>query len=76
MKSALGLWASWGAQVQLRLLESSSLSSSRSEINIVYSTVVGWASQVALVVKNLPANVGEMGDTMQVQFLGWVDPLE
>ena len=32
------------------------------------------ASQVALVIKNLPANVGEVRDV--VQSLGWEDPLE
>ena len=33
-----------------------------------------WASQVALVVKNLPANAGR--HEMWVQSLGWEDPLE
>ena len=33
------------------------------------------ASQVALVVKNLPANVGDITDK-RVQSLGWEDPLE
>ena len=33
-----------------------------------------WASQVALVVKNLPANVGDI--EMQFQSLGGEDPLE
>ena len=32
------------------------------------------ASQVALVIKNLPANVGDVRDV--VQSLGWEDPLE
>ena len=31
-------------------------------------------SQVALVIKNLPANVGDVRDV--VQSLGWEDPLE
>ena len=31
-------------------------------------------SQVALVVENLPANAGDL--EMQVQSLGWEDPLE
>ena len=34
-----------------------------------------WASQVALVGKNLPANAGEIRE-MQVQSLGWEEPLE
>ena len=34
----------------------------------------GWASQVALVVKNLPANAGDV--EMCVQSLGQEDPLE
>ena len=33
-----------------------------------------WASQVALVVKNLPANAGDIRDTGQSP--GWEDPLE
>ena len=33
-----------------------------------------WSSQVALVVKNLLANAGNVRDT--VQSLGWEDPLE
>ena len=33
-----------------------------------------WASQVALVVKNPPANAGDRRDA--VRFLGWEDPLE
>ena len=33
-----------------------------------------WSSQVALVVKNLPANAANVRDT--VQSLGWEDPLE
>ena len=33
-----------------------------------------WASQVALVVENLPANVGDI--EMRVPSLGWEDPLE
>ena len=33
-----------------------------------------WASQVALVVKNLPANVGDIRDTGSIS--GWEDPLE
>ena len=33
-----------------------------------------WASQVALVVKNPPAN--QETQEMQVQSLGWEDPLE
>ena len=33
-----------------------------------------WASQVALVVKNLPANAGDV--RMEVQSLGREDPLE
>ena len=32
------------------------------------------ASHVVLVVKNLPANAGDIGDT--VQSLGWEDPLK
>ena len=32
------------------------------------------ASQVALVVKNLPANAGDIRD--EIQSLGWEDPLE
>ena len=32
------------------------------------------AAQVALVIKNLPANVGDVRDV--VQSLGWEDPLE
>ena len=32
------------------------------------------ASQVSLVVKNLPANAGDIGDT--VSSLGWKNPLE
>ena len=36
-----------------------------------------WASQVALVVKNLPASAGDIRDTgTQVQSLGGEDPLE
>ena len=34
----------------------------------------GWASQVALMVKNLPANAGDV--EMRVQSLGQEDPLE
>ena len=33
-----------------------------------------WTSQVALVVENLPVNAGDL--EMQVQSLGWEDPLE
>ena len=33
-----------------------------------------WTSQVALVVKNLPAKAGDI--KTQVQYLGWEDPLE
>ena len=33
-----------------------------------------WASQVALVVKNMPANAGDM--EMQVRSLRWKAPLE
>ena len=33
-----------------------------------------WASQVALAVKNPPANAGDLRDA--VQSLGWKDPLE
>ena len=33
-----------------------------------------WASQVALVVKNPPANAGDRRDS--VRSLGWEDPLE
>ena len=33
-----------------------------------------WASQVMLVVKNLPANAGDI--EMWVWSLGWEDPLE
>ena len=33
-----------------------------------------WASQVALVVKNLPANAGDIRDTGSIS--GWEDPLE
>ena len=36
---------------------------------------VPWASQVALVLKNLPANAGDVGDT-QVPSLDWEGPLE
>ena len=34
-----------------------------------------WASQIALVVKKLPANTGKTKD-MGVQSLGWGDPLQ
>ena len=37
--------------------------------------VVGGTSQVVLVVKNLPANVGDLKGT-GVQFVGWENPLE
>ena len=33
-----------------------------------------WVSQMALVVKNPPANAGD--EEMQVRSLGWEDPLE
>ena len=33
-----------------------------------------WTSQVALVVKNLPANAGDIKDVGSI--LGWEDPLE
>ena len=33
-----------------------------------------WASQVVLVVKNLPANTGDIRDPGSI--LGWEDPLE
>ena len=35
---------------------------------------VEWASQVVLIVKNLPANIGDK--ETQVQPLGWEDPLD
>ena len=38
------------------------------------STYLYRASQVALVVKNLPANAGDT--EMQVRFLGWEGPLK
>ena len=43
------------------------------QLVLIVSTVVR-ASQVALVVKNLPANAGDI--EMQGQSLGWEDPLE
>ena len=35
-----------------------------------------WASQVALLVKNPPANAGDMRHSRQFRSLGWEDPLE
>ena len=35
---------------------------------------LAWASQMALVIKNLPANAGDARDMSQS--LGWEDPLE
>ena len=35
-----------------------------------------WASQMALVIKNPPANGGSLRQVMWVQSLGWEDPLE
>ena len=43
-------------------------------INILDFVCSTGASQVALVVKNLPANVGDLRDV--VGPLGWEDPLE
>ena len=40
-----------------------------------YSLIVEWASQVALVVKNLSANTGRYKETW-VWSLGWENPLE
>ena len=40
-----------------------------------FNCVCCWASQVALMVKNPLANTGDLRD-VQVQFLGWKDPLE
>ena len=44
---------------------------SRYRYDILIYTYI-WAFQVALMVKNLPANEGDI----RVQFLGWEDPLE
>ena len=35
---------------------------------------MSWPSYVALVVKNLPANAGDISDS--IQYLGWEDPLK
>ena len=41
---------------------------------LLKSIVAFWASQVALVVKNLAANAGDVNNA--VSSLGWEDPLE
>ena len=40
----------------------------------MYAFMYVWASQMALVIKNLPANAGDPKDW--VRSLGWEDPLE
>ena len=42
---------------------------------LLQASLVEVPSQVALVVKNLPANAGDVRD-LWVQYLGWEDPLE
>ena len=44
------------------------------EILLTYSPNDVWASQVALVVKSLPANAGDLRDIGLIP--GWEDPLE
>ena len=41
---------------------------------LIDNKLQNWASQVALVVKNPPANAGDVRDA--VRSLGWEDPLE
>ena len=42
------------------------------QYSIVYiGTMSSLASQIALVVKNLPANVGDAGDTVSIRKIPW-----
>ena len=45
-------------------------------VNLNRKQVKGQVSQMVLVVKNLPANAGDIRETGSGQPLGWEDPLE